>query len=220
MILLDATTTVGMSDDLKGVIITAVVTSLISIIGFILTNFSMRKSFKNELAMQRDTTALEKMSSIPYETLDFYDITIKTGKINKELNKYNKPNLNKQELIQKKKMEAEKKQSDDFILNKMNYLYNTIYAYGSPKSIQIVSKMQSLNYVLGENSNESEKMEVLACMILLATQVKKDVTTVVVNPKYWLRMRLTDYHTKHDEIDSAINRVVNELKLDKNFLIK
>ena len=96
MILLE--TAMGMSDDLKGAIITALVTGIISIIGFVVTNFSMRKSFRNELAMQRDNTALEKMAPIPYETLCFFDHTIQFGKIDKELQKYKKANLTKQEL--------------------------------------------------------------------------------------------------------------------------
>ena len=56
----------GMSDDLKGAIITALVTGIISIIGFIVTNASMKKNFKNELKRQRDSVALEKMSTMPY----------------------------------------------------------------------------------------------------------------------------------------------------------
>ena len=49
-----------MSDDLKGAIITALVTGMISIVGFIVTTTSMKKSFKNELKRQRDNVALEK----------------------------------------------------------------------------------------------------------------------------------------------------------------
>lgn len=56
MILLTSTNSHMMSDDLKGAIITAVVTGFISIIGFIVTNLSMRKNFKNELIKQRDST--------------------------------------------------------------------------------------------------------------------------------------------------------------------
>ena len=37
-----------MSDDLKGAIITAVFTSIVSIIGFILTNKNMSKNLKNK----------------------------------------------------------------------------------------------------------------------------------------------------------------------------
>lgn len=219
MILLTAENAVIMSDNLLGVIITAVVTSIISIIGFIVTNASMRKSFKNELMKHRDSVALEKMATIPYETLDFYDITVKLGRTDKEMKKYVGNNLTRQQIIEKKKLDEEKKQLDTQLLERMNYLYNTIYAYGSPTAIKIVSKMQSTNYVLGENATEEEKLKILAYMILLASQVKKDVTAVVVNPKYWLQMRITDYHINHERMDKAINQVVDELKLDKKFKI-
>lgn len=219
MILLTAENAVTISDNLLGVIITAVVTSIISIIGFIVTNASMRKSFKNELMKQRDNVALEKMATIPYETLDFYDITVKLGRNDKELKNYAGNNLTRQQITEKKKLEEEKKQLDSLLLERMNYLYNTIYAYGSPTAIKIVSKMQSANYILGKNATEEEKMKILAYMILLASQVKKDVTTVIVNPQYWLQMRITDYHIKHEKIDTAINQAVDELKLDKKFKI-
>ena len=105
------------------------------------------------------------------------------------------------------------------LLEKMNYLYNTIYAYGSPTAIRIVSKMQSKNYILGENATENDKLSIVAYMILLATQVKKDVTTITVSPQYWLQMRLTDYHIRHEEMDLAINNAVDELGLSKEFKI-
>lgn len=220
MILLTVTNETSMSDDLKGAIITALVTGIISIIGFIVTNVSMRKSFKNELMRQRDGVALEKMATIPYETLDFYDITVKLSRTDKELKNYSGDNLTRQQMIEKKKLEEEKKQLDAQLLEKMNYLYNTIYAYGSPTAIKIVSKMQSTNYILGENATKSERLQILAYMILLATQVKKDVTAITVNPQYWLQLRITDYHIKHAEIDEALNKAVDELKLDKEFKIK
>lgn len=220
MILLTVTNETSMSDDLKGAIITALVTGIISIIGFIVTNVSMRKSFKNELMRQRDGVALEKMATIPYETLDFYDITVKLSRTDKELKNYSGDNLTRQQMIEKKKLEEEKKQLDAQLLEKMNYLYNTIYAYGSPTAIKIVSKIQSTNYILGENATKSERLQILAYMILLATQVKKDVTAITVNPQYWLQLRITDYHIKHAEIDEALNKAVDELKLDKEFKIK
>ena len=75
----------GMSDDLKGAIITALVTGIISIIGFIVTNTSMKKNFKNELKRQRDSVALERMSTMPYEVLVLMDEMIESGKIKNEI---------------------------------------------------------------------------------------------------------------------------------------
>lgn len=42
-----------MSDELKGAIITAIVTGIISIIGFVVTYNSMKKNFKNELEKEK-----------------------------------------------------------------------------------------------------------------------------------------------------------------------
>lgn len=80
MILLTETSSYVMSDDLKGAIITAIVTGIISIIGFIVTNLSMRKSFKNELIQQRDNLALEKMATMPFRVLDLMDRMIKSSR--------------------------------------------------------------------------------------------------------------------------------------------
>ncbi len=76
-----------MSDDLKGAIITALVTGIISIVGFIVTNTSMKKSFKNELKQQRDNIALEKMTTMPYEVLVLMDEMIESGKIKNDVQK-------------------------------------------------------------------------------------------------------------------------------------
>ncbi len=49
-----------MSDELKGAIITAIVTGIISIIGFVVTYNSMKKNFKNELEKKRLVFILKK----------------------------------------------------------------------------------------------------------------------------------------------------------------
>lgn len=63
----------SMGDELKGAIITAFVTGIISIIGFILTNRSMKKSFKNELLKEKTTVHIEKMSEMPLHILELME---------------------------------------------------------------------------------------------------------------------------------------------------
>ncbi len=209
-----------MSDDLKGAIITALITGIISIIGFIITNTSMKKSFKNELTKQRDGMALEKMSTIPYDTLSLYEDMMSAGKIDKNLKVLKeKTSLTTTELIEKKKLENKRAEYDTELLKKMQSIYNTIYAYGSVSAIKIVSAMQSTNYKLNENSTELEKLEIMAYLILLSSQVKQDVTSITINPKYWLEMRITDYHTNFEKINSIINQLVDKLKLNNEFKI-
>ena len=74
------------SDEIKGAIITALITGLISIVGFIITYASMKKSFENELKKQRDSVALEKMSTMPFEVLVLMDEMINSkNKTDKKL---------------------------------------------------------------------------------------------------------------------------------------
>lgn len=68
-----------MSDELKGVIITCVVTSIISIIGFIVTYNSMKRNFKQELEKEKTSVHIEKMSVIPYSVLQLMEKIIKSG---------------------------------------------------------------------------------------------------------------------------------------------
>ena len=65
-----------MSEELVGVIITSVVTSIISIIGFVVTYKSMKRNFKEELEKEKTSIHIEKMSSIPYKILELMDSII------------------------------------------------------------------------------------------------------------------------------------------------
>lgn len=189
----------GMSDDLKGAIITALVTGIISIIGFIVTNTSMKKNFKNELKRQRDNIALEKMSTMPYEVLVLMDEMIESGKV---------------------KNEAQKKRSTEQNFKHFKEIMNTIYSYGSEKSIKIVSLMQKENYAANGNAVSLDKYRMISLYVLLATQIKYDVTEISVSPELWLQMRLTDYATNKNEFKNANNRLIDELELGSEFRIK
>ena len=68
-----------MSEELLGVIITSGVTSIISVIGFIVTYKSMKRNFKEELEKEKTSIHIEKMSSIPYEILKLMDNIMQTG---------------------------------------------------------------------------------------------------------------------------------------------
>lgn len=136
----------GMSDDLKGAIITAIITGVISVIGFVVTNMSLKNSFKNELARQRDNIALEKMSTMPFEILGLLDKARSSKTIESE------------EVVK---------------------ILNIIYAYGSEKAIAIATLMQKENYKKEEMGNRN-RFRIMSAYILLATQIKMDVTGVCV----------------------------------------
>lgn len=79
-----------MSDDLKGAIITAVFTSIVSIIGFILTNKNMSKNLKNELKKEKTTLHIQKMSEMPYAILILMDKMIKKPESEEVLDDFRK----------------------------------------------------------------------------------------------------------------------------------
>lgn len=191
MILLTAASTSGMSDDLKGALITAVVSGIISIIGFIITNLSMRNSFKNELIKQRDSIALEKMATMPFEVLD----------------------------LMERMMKAKNGWNETEELDNFKNMMNEIYSYGSEKAISLVALMQKENYAANGDAGKMDKFRIMSSYVLLATQIKFDVTGTYVNPELWFKMRLTDYEKNKIEIKEANNNLVNELNLSDKMKI-
>lgn len=200
--------------------LTILIPALVTLIGFIVTYFSLRKSFKDEIRKQKSNIALEKMSTVPFETLDLYETMMAPTKIQKQINEIeNKNQLSRDDRISIQKLNNQIREAQDLILNKMTKLYNTIYAYGSVNAIKIVSSMQKINYSLRADSTNEEKWIIMAHMILLASQVKKDVTNITVNPQKWFEMKITDYETNRQVFDPLINRVVEKLELDEKFKI-
>ena len=114
-----------MSDDLKGAIITAVLTSIVSVVGFILTNKNMSKNLKNELKKEKTSIHIQKMSEMPYAILRLMDT------------------IEKESPISEKTLDEFKK------------IMNTVCAYGSRDAIKIASTMQSENYQLDVTKTEN-----------------------------------------------------------------
>ena len=103
-------------------------------------------------------------------------------------------------------------------LNDFTSLMDTIYAYGSKEAIKIAATMQKENYTL-RNTVSFNKYRAISMYILLATQIKNDVTGIRVSPELWLEMKITDYANNKDEFKKANNDIVRELKLENSFCI-
>ena len=185
------------SDEIKGALITTLITGIISIVGFIITYASMKKSFTNELKKQRDSVALEKMATMPFDVLTLLDEIINSAKTNT-----NGVNC-----------------SMNTTLNYFTEIMNKIYSYGSQDAITIVATIQKENYATRENTNQFDQYRMISLFILLANQIKYDVTEIAVCPKLWFEMRMTDYTTNKAQFINANNIIVQELKLNKKFLI-
>lgn len=103
-------------------IISLGVPAAVSIAGFIITIFTMKKNFQNELAKQKANIQLDKMAVMPYEILALMQEMIDKGK---------------------KKVTPPEQQK---LVERMNWLFSSIYAYGSSTAIMILASMQSENY--------------------------------------------------------------------------
>jgi hypothetical protein len=173
-----------MSDTIKAALISAMIPALISIIGFIATNRSVKRDFKNEILKQRNEIALNKMATMPMRILELLGTIIETGGQNEEL----------------------AKEFDGFM--------NEVYAYGSENAIALISKIQKDNMFFGDNVADRNLYE------LLATQIKYDVTGIIVSPEKWYEMRMNDYEINREKMRLANNNVVKMFELNKRFYIK
>lgn len=179
-----------MSDTIKAALISAMIPALISIIGFIATNRSVKRDFKNEILKQRNEIALNKMATMPMRILELLGTIIETGGQNEEL----------------------AKGFDGFM--------NEVYAYGSENAIALISKIQKDNMFFGDNVADRNLYELIAMYILLATQIKYDVTGIIVSPEKWYEMRMNDYEINREKMRLANNNVVKMFELNKQFYIK
>lgn len=175
--------------------ITALKPNIITIIGFLVTYVSMKKSFENELKRSRDSIALEKMSTMPFEVLQLI-----------------------KELMGQRKEDAEKIKGEKAEPNKhLDEILNTIYAYGSENAIKIATLMMKESYAYNGNVDKTKEYRLISIVALLATQIKYDVTGIPISPEFWLKMRFIDY--SKERFKAANNELVTELGLRKDFKI-
>ncbi len=169
---------------------TTTISALISIVGFCVTIYVMRRSFKEEIEKQKSDNSLSKMSSIPYDILHLYERIVAPASLDRIVEAMG--------LVGKAKHEYEeqvKKEYRDAIVQ-MKELYNTIYAYGSKKAIRILAELQKCNYKSVNENDPDKSGKTVAYYILLATQIRFDVTGEVISPKLWYEINITDYEER------------------------
>ena len=168
-------------------ILAACIPAVVTIIGFVVTYFLNKRNFKEEVNKAKVNATLEKISDLPYKILTLMDT-----------------------MLQKDKAKGQ----EQFNLKSFQEIMSLTFAYGSKEAMAIVSSMQEANYLLSNEPSKIDKNEIMAYYILLACQVKYDLTGIKINPEYWYRMRITDYKKMKKDLDKATNRVVNKLQLD------
>lgn len=187
-----ATSTNFLTGENITIILSACIPAVVTIIGFIVTYFLNKRNFKEEVNKAKVSTTLEKISDLPYKILTLMDI-----------------------MLQKEKP----KNHEQTNLKLFQELMSLTFAYASKEAIMLVTNMQETNYLLSSNPDKVNKNDIIAYYILLACQVKYDLTGIKINPEYWYRMRLTDYKTMKENLDKATNKIVRELQLEDFLLV-
>lgn len=182
-------------DEKFSVALSVGVPAIISIIGFIITIFTLKKDFQNELAKQKANIQLDKMSTMPYAILELLQNIIDAGK----------------------KDFSSKVQ--EHLKEDMNKIFSTIYAYGSSTAIHILAAMQSENYQSMSAPEQRDKFRIMSFYVLLTVQIRADITNEIVSPEEWFKMRLTDFQDNREMIKAANNRLVSELNLSNQYFI-
>lgn len=176
-------------------IVLSIVQVIISVVGVLITIYALKKEFQNELAKQKANVQLDKMSMIPYEIMELFQKTMESRNDNTPAH-------------QKELME------------KMNKVFSTIYAYGTSTSIHILAAMQQENYKNLSNPNNTNNFRVMAFYVLLTVQTRADITGEVVSPEEWFKMKITDFQNNREKIKLANNQIVEELNLSFRYLIQ
>lgn len=173
------------------VILAACIPAVVTIIGFVVTYFLNKRNFKEEVKKAKVDATLEKISDLPYKILALMN-----------------------SILQKDKPRNHEQTN----LNLFQEVISLTFAYGSKEAIMIVSGMQEANYLSKTDPEKINTYDIIAYYVLLACQVKYDLTGIEINPEYWYRIKINDYKTIKENLDAATNRIVSELQL-KDFLL-
>lgn len=169
-----------------------IVPSFVSILGFLISFKTLKSSFQAEITKQKNVLQMDKMADIPFAVFDLMDYI---------LGKQGKPTQKEQ-------------------LERFAKIMNITYAYGSLEAVKIIAALQSNNYKLSKGDDEELRWKTFALYILLASQVKYDLTNVIISPHYWFRMKINDYTQTKETIKTACNSAIKELDLSRQFIIK
>lgn len=101
-------------------------------------------------------------------------------------------------------------------------IYSTIFSAGSKDAVNIMAYIQEMAYSGIDDGVEVPSYQLIASYVLLAMQIKYDVTGVEVSPLTWYKGRFTtqkmlSVNNFYDDSIIAINNIVDQLKL-KAFL--
>lgn len=161
---------------------------VITIIGFIVTYFLTKKNILAELTKIKRNSMVENLQDVPMSICNFLDFL----------------------LYKQNEKDFQRKLQDKFLP-----IMNKILSYGSSDAIKILSHIQQIGF---HPEKVADKSIVVNYYALLISQIKYDISSEIILPNTWLKMKLTDYSSQEQKINSQINEIVLKLNLNKKFL--
>lgn len=158
----------------------AVITSIITILGFIITYLLTKQSVKDEIRKDKINRATGAIQELPFEMSQIMD----------------------------------KMKSGRFTAQDHSTMISKVFAYGSKDAVKIAIKMQRLSYTLSSDPKDIDKIQLMAAIALLITQLKYDLTSEIISPESWFLLKITDYEKMRPQIKECINSLIFELELN------
>ncbi len=169
--------------------IDTILTVGVTILGFVITYIMTKKNLKDEIKKDKISLATQTIYTLPFDICQLMDDTIK----------------------------SRIKNPQDFV-QEYGIMLSKVLSYGSKEAIKIAVKMQQLSYD-AENKATEERYPIIAAYALLITQLKYDLTSEVISPESWFEMRMKDYNTVQTSMKNALNKLIDELKLNPDFKV-
>ena len=191
-----STVAMKISDELKGDVLIAIVTIIVTILGFIVSYYTLKTNFMNELNKRKNDVVIEKMAPLPYQMLEILNEMMEIM------------NLDKNEILVRLPS----------WIKKINGLADITYCYGSEKAVCVMTELQEeLNKMLRGFNDTSAMFRLLILLILFATQVKYDVTNTAISVSLYFRTRINDYESNKETYDIPAKDLIEKLQLNTEF---
>lgn len=180
-------------DDFKIALMTSIITSLVTIIGFVISwrniKFEMKLLQENQKRQERNKVSYR----IPKDIMDYVKLVMCLC--------------------------AEKKINDDKFEKLASRIFNTVICYGTEDAVKVQTYIKHLVYYGRDGEIPFEKAEYIAAHIVLLMQIKYDLTGIKTSPKVWYVQFSTNYmqslgNNFYMRSIESVNKIVDALGLD------
>lgn len=110
-----------------------------------------------------------------------------------------------------------------FGLEEYSQIISRIIGYGSNDAVKILERMQQFMYVYYDENgvkDEKRKFDVIIYVSILISQIKLDLTSQVISPLSWIKIRIKDYEILKDTVIKRVNEIVKENTFNSLFIVE